>query len=204
MTGIEVLVGHLPPEGTAAYEIRMTPKSTVYHFAVQISDVDRGVYCEEKLAVALHPSESSEFMMTRLIGWCLEHQEGIAFSRGIGSPDEPTISTRALDGTLGLWVEIGAPSPERLHRAAKASKRVAIYCHRAAEQVYQQLSKEPIFRGNQISFYSFGEGFISQLCSSLDRRNELTVSRADSMLYVVLNGVDLTSAVSERRLHEGT
>jgi uncharacterized protein YaeQ len=178
----------------------MTPKSTVYQFSIQISDVDRSVYHDEKLAVALHPSESSEFMMTRVIAWCLEHGEGIGFSRGIGAPDEPTISIKELDGTLSLWAEIGAPSTERLHRAAKAAKRVAVYCHRSADQVYQQLTREAIFNGEEIPFYSFEEGFIPQLCASLDRRNELSLSRTEGVLYLKLNEVDLTSPLQERRL----
>jgi uncharacterized protein YaeQ len=178
----------------------MTPKSTVYQFSIQVSDVDRSLYHDEKLAVALHPSESVEFMMTRLIAWCLEYGEGIAFSRGIGAPDEPTISIKELDGVLALWVEIGAPSTERLHRAAKAAKRVSVYCHRSAEQVYQQLSRESIFNGDQIPFYSFDEGFITGLCAALDRRNELSLSHTEGVLYVTLNRVDLTSTLQERRL----
>lgn len=126
----------------------------------------------------------------------------ISFSRGLGAPDEPTIATRELDGTLSLWAEIGAPSAERLHRAAKAAKRVAVYCHRSAEQVYQQLLRESIFNGEQISFYSFEDGFITRLCALLDRRNELNVSRADGVLYVVLNGVAVDSPLAERRLVE--
>jgi uncharacterized protein YaeQ len=178
----------------------MTPKSTVYQFSIQISDVDRSLYHDEKLAVALHPSESAEFMMTRLIAWCLEYGEGIAFSRGIGAPDEPTVSTKELDGVISLWVEIGAPSPDRLHRAAKAAKRVSVYCHRSAEQVYQQLTREPIFNGEQIAFYSFDEGFVTGLCAALDRRNELSLSRTEGVLYATLNRVDLTSILQERRL----
>ena len=178
----------------------MTPKSTVHQFSIQISDVDRALYHDEKLAVALHPSESAEFMMTRLIAWCLEYGEGIGFSRGIGAPDEPTIAAKELDGTISLWVEIGAPSLERLHRAAKASKRVSVYCHRSADQVYQQLTREAIFNGEMIPFYSFEEGFIQRLCVALDRRNELSLSRTEQVLYVTLNGVDLTSTLQERRL----
>jgi uncharacterized protein YaeQ len=178
----------------------MTPKSTVYQFSIQISDVDRALYHDEKMAVALHPSESVEFMMTRLLAWCLEYGEGIGFSRGIGAPDEPTIATKELDGTVSSWVEIGAPSLERLHRAAKASKRVSVYCHRSADQVYQQLTREAIFNGEKIPFYSFEEGFIQQLCAALDRRNELSLSRNEQVLYVTLNTVDLTSTLQERRL----
>ncbi len=137
-----------------------------------------------------------------LITWSLEYREGIGFSGGIGSPDDPTISTKDLDGTMLLWVEIGAPSLERLHRAAKASKRVSVYCHRSADQVYQRLTRESIFSGENISFYSFEEGFIQRLCAALARRDELSLSLAlaEQVLYVTLNDADLTSTLQERRL----
>jgi hypothetical protein len=66
--------------------------------------------------------------------------------------------------------------------------------------VYQQLAQAPIFRGEDVVFYSFDEGFISSLVSVLDRRNEMIVSRSDGMVYVQCNGLDLSSSLVERHL----
>lgn len=178
----------------------MSPKSTVYHFSIELSDTDRGVYEAFKLPTALHPSESLEFMMGRVIAYILEYGEGISFSPGIGATDEPAISIKGLDGTYEAWIEVGAPSAERLHRAAKVAQRVAVYCHRSAEVVFQQVTQTPIFRGEEVAFYSFDDDFISSLAKTLDRRNEMTISRSDSTLYVQSNGRDLSSSLFERRL----
>lgn len=178
----------------------MSPKSTVYHFSLDISDVDRGVYECVKLPTALHPSESLEFMMTRVLAFACELEEGIVFSAGIGATDEPAISVRGLDGSLRVWVEIGAPVPERLHKASKAAKRVAVYCHRSAELVYSQLVESKIFRGEEICFYSFCDGFISGLTSALQKRNELSISRSEQAVYLQLNGESFSSPLRERRL----
>lgn len=172
----------------------------MYHFSIELSDTDRGVYESFKLPTALHPSESLEFMMARVVAYTLEYGEGISFSPGIGATEEPAIAIKGLDGTFTAWIDVGAPSAERIHRAAKAAGRVAVYCHRSAEVVYQQLTQAPIFRGEEVSFYSFDEGFISALVSTLDRRNEMTISRSDGTLYVQSNGQDLSSSVVERRL----
>jgi uncharacterized protein YaeQ len=178
----------------------VSPKSTVYHFSIDLSDTDRGVYEAFKLPTALHPSESLEFMMARVMAFTLEYGEGISFSPGIGATEDPAISLKGLDGSYRAWIDVGAPNADRLHRAAKMAERVAVYCHRSADVVYQQLTQAPIFRGDEVVFYSFDHGFIPGLVTTLDRRNEMTISRSDGTLYVQSNGRDLSSLLLERRL----
>ncbi len=178
----------------------MSPKSTVYHFSIELSDMDRGVYESFKLPTALHPSESLEFMMARVVAFALEYGEGIAFSPGIGATEDPAISIKGYDGTYKAWIDVGAPNAERLHRAAKLAQRVAVYCHRSADVVYQRLIQAPIFRGESVAFYSFEDDFISNLVATLDRRNELAISRSDSTLYVQSNGQSHSSPLVERYL----
>jgi len=181
----------------------MPPKSTVHHFTLELSDIDRDVYGSFKLPVALHPSESLEFMVTRVIAWALEYSEGISFSAGLGATEDPAISVRGPDGSLLTWIEVGAPNADRLHRAAKAAKRVAVYCHRSAEVVFEELSGSSIFRGEEIAFYSFEGSFITDLTKILERRNDLSISRSDQTLYVTLNGESFSSGLVERRLSAG-
>jgi uncharacterized protein YaeQ len=178
----------------------VSPKSTVYHFSIEVSDIDRGVYETFKLPTALHPSESLEFMMARVVAFALEYGEGIAFSPGLGATEDPAISIKGYDGTYKAWIDVGAPSAERLHRAAKLAQRVAVYCHRSADVVYQRLTETPIFRGEAVAFYSFENDFISELVRTLDRRNEMTISRSDSTLYVQSNGRSHSSPLVERHL----
>jgi uncharacterized protein YaeQ len=42
--------------------------------------------------------ESAEYLVTRLLAYCLEYQEGIAFSKGLSEPEEPAIVVRDLTG----------------------------------------------------------------------------------------------------------
>ena len=44
--------------------------STMYRFEVDVSDTDRGVYESFDLRIAKHPSETTPYMLTRLIA-CL-------------------------------------------------------------------------------------------------------------------------------------
>src|SRR5262245_43082790 len=98
----------------------MALTATIHHFEIALSDVDRGVYETLDLRVARHPSESARYLFTRTLAYCLSYEEGIAFSKGgISSTDEAPITVRDLTGVLRAWIEIGSPSAERLHKAAK-------------------------------------------------------------------------------------
>src|ERR1043165_1276887 len=105
----------------------MALSATMYVFAIELADSDRGVYTPLELRVARHPSETAEYLLTRVLAYCLEYAEGIAFSKGLSDPDEPAIFIRDLTGALQSWIEVGAPEAARLHRASKASPRVAVY-----------------------------------------------------------------------------
>src|SRR5688572_21390130 len=98
-------------------------------FEIALADSDREVYETLDLRVAQHPSESDRYCVARVLARSLEHAEGLDFSKGGVSDDtEPALVRRDLRGDLVAWIEIGgAPSPDRLHKASKASPRVAIY-----------------------------------------------------------------------------
>ena len=108
--------------------------ATIYTFDIELADSDRAVYETLNLRVAQHPSETPDYLITRVLAYCLEFSEGIAFSKGLSDPDEPAICVRDLTGALQVWVDIGLPEPERVHRASKAAPRVAVYTHKDAAQ----------------------------------------------------------------------
>ena len=102
----------------------------MYVFEVRLADADRAVFEVLTIRAARHPSETPEYLLTRLIAYCLEYSEGIAFSKGLSDPDEPAISVRDLTGAMLAWIEVGVPDASRLHKAAKAAPTVAVYSHR--------------------------------------------------------------------------
>ena len=101
----------------------MAQSSTVFTFEIDLADADRAVYENLALRVARHPSESDEFLIARVLAYCLDHQEGIDFSRGLCDADDPPIVVKDLTGSLRAWIDVGTPSAERLHRASQKSLR---------------------------------------------------------------------------------
>jgi uncharacterized protein YaeQ len=175
--------------------------ATVYNFSVQLADVDRGVYEDLDLRVARHPSENAEFMVTRLLAYCLEYREGITFSDGgVSSADEPAVLVRDLTGRLTGWIEVGAPDAERVHRGSKLADDVAIYTHRDPVKVLAGLAGKRIHRAEEIPLYSFEREFIDAAVAVLERRNIAALSVTERLLYLDVNGSGLSTPVTEHRL----
>lgn len=174
--------------------------ATMHTFAVQLADVDRGVYEELALRVARHPSETEAFMLTRVLAYCLEYEEGIAFSEGISSTDEPAVLVRDLTGRLTAWIEVGAPDADRLHYGSKLADRTAVYTHRDPDKVMAPWAGKRIHAAESIMLHSFDPGFIDSAVAALERRNTMTVSVTERELYLDINGTSLSTAIHDRPL----
>ncbi len=174
----------------------MAQSATVYNFDIELAHVDRGVYESLSVRVACQPSETAEYLVSRVLAWCLEHDEGIAFSRGIAEADTPALSVRDLTGALRVWIDVGAPDADRLHKASKASPRVVIYTHRDPQFVARQLAGTRIHRAEALELYGFDRDLIATLVSKLDRRNRWAVSITDGHIYVTLDGATADGALT--------
>ena len=160
--------------------------ATIHTFDIELADTDRGVYQTLNLRVAQHPSETSDYLLTRVLAYCLEYSEGIAFSKGLSDPDEPAISVRDLTGALQAWVDIGLPEPERLHRASKAAPRVAVYTHKDPAQWIVKLAGAKIYRAEKLEVFAFARAWLAQFVARLERRMRFSLARAEGEIYLTV------------------
>ena len=174
--------------------------ATVYTFDIQLADVDRGVYETLALRVARQPSETAEYLLTRVLAYCLEYGEGLAFSRGLAEPDEPALAVRDLTGALHTWIDIGAPDAARLHKASKAAPRVAVYTHKDPDVLLRQCAVERIHRGESIRLHGFDRALITGLAARLQRRTAFSLSVADRHLHVSLGDETLSGELTTHSL----
>ncbi|MEY4958379.1 MAG: hypothetical protein RL409_2636 [Gemmatimonadota bacterium] len=180
----------------------MALTSTMYAFDIALANVDRGVYESLEFRMAMHPSESAEYFVARLLAYCLEYTEGIAFSRGISDPDDPPLSVRDLTGSLKVWIELGAPDAARLHKASKAAPRVVVYTHRDPAQLWRQWEGEKIHRAEQIDLYALDRELIDAIAEKLDRRMKLELSVTDGTIFVNVAGSTLSGTVQRLSVRE--
>lgn len=164
----------------------MALSSTIYTFDIELADSDRAVYQALNLRVAQHPSETPEYLLARVLAYCLEFAEGIAFSKGLSDPDEPAISVRDLTGALEVWVDIGLPEPERLHRASKSAPRVAVYTHKDPAQWLARLAEAKIHRAEKLAIFALDRAWLAQFVARLERRMRFSLARSESEIYLTL------------------
>jgi uncharacterized protein YaeQ len=170
--------------------------ATLYNFDIDFADHDRQTYETLAMRVARHPSESEEYLWTRVLAYALEFTDGIEFSRGgLSDPDEPAISIRDLTGTLRAWIEVGTPDAERLHRAAKAAPRVAVYTHKDPEQFLRRLAGARIHRADALELYSIDRSLIARLVDRLDRRMAFALSVSERELNLSIGAETLAGMV---------
>jgi uncharacterized protein YaeQ len=179
----------------------MALSSTVYTFDLTLSDVDRGVYETLAIKAACHPSETPEYLLTRVLAYALEYAEGITFSKGgVSDPDDPPLMIKDLTGAWQSWIEIGAPDAARLHRAAKASPRVAVYTHKDPRVVLRGYEGQKIHKADQLEFYAVDRDLLAALAERLDRRMTFALMVTDRELFVTLGDETLSGRVDRHAL----
>lgn len=175
--------------------------ATIYKFDVDLSDTDRQVYESLAIQVARHPSESEEFLVTRLMAYCLEFSSGIAFSpSGLSDPDAPALTVRDLTGGLRSWIEIGAPDAARLHRASKSGARVVVYTHKDVSQLVSRLTGERIHRVEAVELYAIDRRFVGAVAARLERRMAFSLTIVERELYLSIGEETLLGAVTRHTL----
>jgi len=174
--------------------------AVVHQFTITLSHVDRGVYDTLELRIARHPSETAEYLCARVLAYALEQREGLAFTKGLSDPDQPALEVRDLTGRLEAWIEIGTPDAARLHRASKASPRVAVYTHTDAARYWGSLAGEKVHRAEHVEMYGLDRALVATLTERLERRMAFELSVADGVLYLTLGGAVWSGALTPHRL----
>jgi uncharacterized protein YaeQ len=174
--------------------------ATIYSFEITLNDADRGVYQPLAFRAARHPSETAEFLLTRVLAYCLEFCEGIAFSKGLSDPEAPALAVRDLTGVLTSWIDIGTPDTSRLHRATKAAPRVVVYSHKGVAALLAGLAADAVHRAHDIEIHTLDREFLAALAARLVRRMCFDLTVTDRELYLSLGDQTISGRVTPYRL----
>jgi uncharacterized protein YaeQ len=173
----------------------MALTATLRRFSIALADADRGVYADLELRAAQHPSESDRYLVARVLARCLEHGEGVDFTRGLAAADEPALWQRDLRGDLQAWVEVGSPGPERLHRASKTGARVVVYAWKGAAELAREISAQRIHRAQEVEIRALDAGFLDRIAAGLERSQRWELSVSGATLYWSRAGAHDASSV---------
>jgi uncharacterized protein YaeQ len=136
----------------------MALKSTIYKAALQIADMDRQLYADHALTLALHPSETEERLLVRLLAFALnvphdDHHGALQFARGLSDGDEPDLWQHDLTGQLMHWVEVGQPDERRLAKACSRAERVTLYVFGSAAGIWWNGIRSKLTRLNKLTVW---------------------------------------------------
>jgi uncharacterized protein YaeQ len=174
----------------------MALPATLRRFEIALADSDRAVYEQLDWRVAQHPSESERHLIARVIARALEHAEGVEFSRGgVSDDEEPAIVQRDLRGELQAWIEVGSPSPDRLHKAAKLAPRVAVYAWKNVDQLAAAIAERGVHRAEEIALRALPAELLDRVAATLDRINRWDLSVTGGMLYLAIGAAQFDGAV---------
>lgn len=176
----------------------MALPSTIYKAAIQLSDIDRGVYESLQATVAKHPSETDERLVARLLAWAIFNEPELAFTKGLCVADEPDIWMKGPDGRVRFWVEVGLPEADRIIKASRHAERVALLaCGRALSSWSQQHLPKVAGLSN-LTVVSLDQAFINTLAGRLERSITWSMTITEGMVYLEVDGVTHETAIQVR------
>ena len=161
----------------------MAVKPTIYKFKIALSDINRNYYDSLNLTVAQHPSETLERMMVRVLVFCMNAQEHLAFTKGLSSVEEPDIWARTLDDQISLWIDVGEPAVDRIKKATRLASTVKIYSFNSKSDVWWDQGREK-FNELKAFIFRFEWKNIQLLAALVQRTMGLSVTITGDSAYV--------------------
>lgn len=166
----------------------MALKSTIYKAQLSLADMDRGVYGEHALTLALHPSETEERMMVRLLAYALfvpgdDLRGRLEFARGLSDTDEPDLWQHDLSGQLVHWIEVGQPDERRMQRAAARAERATFIAYQASTPVWWAGVRNRLARTQRLDVWQLPAEQSLTLAALAARSMQLQVTVQDGHVW---------------------
>ncbi|ODU08474.1 MAG: hypothetical protein ABS84_12675 [Rubrivivax sp. SCN 71-131] len=167
----------------------MALKSTVYKVALQVADMDRSHYRNHALTLALHPSETEERLMVRVLAHALnapgdDTETPLLPARGLSATDEPDLWQHDRTGALLQWIEVGQPDERRLARACARSERVVVYAYAGSAAIWWKGLENRLARLQNLAVWQLDAAASRELAGLARRAMQLQVTVQDGAIWV--------------------
>jgi len=162
----------------------MALKSIIYKADCQIADIDRGYYLPHNLTIALHPSETEERMMVRLLAFVLNAHEHLQFTKGLSTDDEPDLWQKSLTDDIELWIDVGMPDEKRIRKASNRADKVLIYTYGGRNNVWWNQIQNKLDRFKNLTVINLPKEASDQLATMVKRTMQLQISIQDGQIWV--------------------
>jgi uncharacterized protein YaeQ len=167
---------------------------TLYEFTVELHQIDRGVEQTFSVRLARHPSETLERLWLRLLAYCWQWREGIAFGPGISDPELPDILATDLTGEIVLWIRVGKVDPVKLRRERDRHPRAEVVVLFDSPDRLEKFREDLAAEGGdleRIQSAAVTPEFLVSLCDWDERRTKLSLTLVGDHVYVEHDGMPL-------------
>ena len=161
----------------------MAIKPTIYKLTIALSDLNRDYYDTLNLTIAQHPSETLERMMARVMAFCINAQEHLAFTKGISAVEEPDLWARTLDDQIALWIDVGEPAVERIKKATRLAQAVRVYSFNSKSATWWEQGRSK-FSGLPVAVFQFQWDNIQALAALVERTMKLSVTITENSAFI--------------------
>ncbi len=173
----------------------------LYHFQIELSDIDRGIYETLDFRLYQHPSEIGAYLLTRALAYSLSFQDGLEFStEGLSDPDTPALKSLGVHGTIEKWIEIGNPSAKKLHKAGKSARKVIVYTYKSGDVLVDDIRKNSVHRANEIEIYGIDMKFLNQIEAQLKSNNRWSILLQQGHVDIGIDGETFSTDVRTYKL----
>ncbi|MBE8717349.1 YaeQ family protein [Cellvibrio polysaccharolyticus] len=172
----------------------MAEKATIYKANITLSDTDRHYYDDLNLTLALHPSETFERMVVRLLAFCFNATARPVFNKGLSSPEEPELWCKSDDGRILNWIEVGQPSVDRLKKASSQSVAVEVFAYGRGMDIWWQQQRDAISAMPKVTMHYFAAEELQALVALVEKNMQWAVTISESLVYV--SSGDATVSIS--------
>ncbi|MEO6564418.1 MAG: YaeQ family protein [Casimicrobiaceae bacterium] len=163
----------------------MALKATICKATLGVADMDRAYYGTHALTLALHPSETAERMMVRVLAFALHASDRMEFGRGIATDDEPALWERDDTGRILNWIEVGLPDERVLRRAAGRADQVVVYGYGGrAVDLWWQRSAATLAKVRNLVIHAVPPDAVAALGTLAERNMQLHFTRQEGSLWL--------------------
>ena len=156
----------------------MALKATIYKADLNIANMDVHQYGDYQLTMALHPSETIERLMVRILAFARYADEALEFTKDLFETDEPALWEKDLTGQLIKWIEVGCPDEDKVKKSSSRCKQVAIIAYGSSvDKWYKRNSK--IKTLNNVEVWQLSQASTEAIQALCERTMQLQLNVMD-------------------------
>ncbi len=182
----------------------MALSATVHRFAIDLSGRRSRALRSARLCAShsIRP-KSLPYLLARTFAYALTYEEGLVFTKGLSTADEPAAWLKDPGGRILLWLDVGTPSADRLHKASKTAERVVVFTHKDPRLLRREAESRAIHDVERIEVYALEPAFLATIEPLVERYTRMQLTRTGGQLYVTVGTATVEGTLVKHALAGG-